>query len=155
MVAQQNTVAVIFDFDDTLTDESTTKILQKYDIDAVKFWQKQNKDLILEQGWDPVPAYMKLMLDNVGDGKPLGSLSNNSLSEFGGTLKFYPGVLKLFKDLRAIAAQHTISQPNVKFYVITSGLEQIVRGSKIAKELDGIWGCEFAEEGGVIKHIKN
>ena len=38
----QNIVAVIFDFDDTLTDESTTKLLEQYDIDAVEFWKKQN-----------------------------------------------------------------------------------------------------------------
>jgi hypothetical protein len=155
MAAPQNVIAVIFDFDDSLTDESTTKLLQHYGIDAIEFWQKQNKELILEQGWDPVPAYMKLMLDNVGDGNPLGTLSNECLRKFGSSLKFYPGVATLFKELRAIAAAHTISQPTVQFYVITSGLEEIVRGSKIAKEMDGIWGCEFAEENGVIKHIKN
>lgn len=154
MVAQQNTVSVIFDFDDTLTDESTTKLLEHYGIDAVEFWQKQNKELILKQGWDPIPAYMKLMLDNVGDGKQLGALTNNDLKKFGASLKFYPGVTTLFKDLRAIAAKHPISQPTVKFYVITSGLEAIVRGCKIAKEFDGIWGCEFAEENGVIRYIR-
>ena len=53
--------------------ESTTKLLEHYSINVVRFWQKQNKDLILKDGWDPVPAYMKLMLDNVGDGKPLGA----------------------------------------------------------------------------------
>jgi len=155
MAAPHNVIAVIFDFDDTLTDESTTKLLQHYHIDAVKFWQLQNKELILEEGWDPIPAYMKLMLDNVGEGKPLGPLSNEDLRKFGATLKFYPGVMTLFKDLRAIAARYNISQPSAKFYVITSGLEEIVRGSKIAKELDGVWGCEFAEENGVVKHLKN
>jgi phosphoserine phosphatase len=155
MVAQQNTVAVIFDFDDTLTDESTTKLLQHYGVDAVDFWQKQNKELILEQGWDPIPAYMKLMLDNVGEGMPLGKLTNEDLRRFGGTLKFYPGVATLFKDLRAIAQEHSISHPSVEFYVITSGLEEIVKGSKIAKELNAILGCNFAEENGEIKYIKN
>jgi hypothetical protein len=42
MPAPQNIVAVIFDFEDTLTDESTTKLLEHYGIDAVEFWQKQN-----------------------------------------------------------------------------------------------------------------
>jgi hypothetical protein len=65
MATAPNNIAVIFDFDDTLTDESTTKLLEHYGIDAKKFWLTQNKELIQTQGWDPVPAYMKLMLDNV------------------------------------------------------------------------------------------
>ena len=155
MGAQQNVIAVIFDFDDTLTDESTTKLLEHYGIDPVTFWQKQNKELIQEQGWDPIPAYMKLLLDNVGEGKSAGKLSNAALRDFGKSLSFYPGVPTLFKSLKDIASEHTISQPKVQFYVITSGLEEIVRGSKIASQLDGIWGCEFAEEKGCIRYIKN
>lgn len=155
MGAQQNVIAVIFDFDDTLTDESTTKLLEHYGIDPVEFWQKQNKELIKEQGWDPVPAYMKLLLDKVGPDLPLGNLTNEELRRFGASLRFFPGVATLFRDLRAIAAEHTISDPKVEFYVVTSGLEEIVRGSKIAKELNGIWGCEFAEEDGRIRYIKN
>ena len=95
------------------------------------------------------------MLDNVGSGKPLGKLKNSDLRRFGAGLKFYPGVAGLFSSLRKLAAEHTQSNPHIEFYVITSGLEEIVRGSKIAKELKGIWGCQFAEAGGMIAHIKN
>jgi hypothetical protein len=43
----------------------------------------------------------------------------------------------------------------VEFYVISGGLEEIVRGSAIAKHLTKFWGCQFAEEGGQIKYIKS
>jgi len=36
MPVSQNVVAVIFDFDDTLTDESTTKLLEHYGIDPIE-----------------------------------------------------------------------------------------------------------------------
>jgi len=156
MIAPQNTIAVIFDFDDTLTDESTTKLLEHFDIDPVKFWQRQNNELITKQGWDPVPAYLKLLLDHVGKGKPLEGLTNQKLREFGATLKFYPGVATLFRGLRSVAEKHTVSHPTVEFYVISSGLEEIIRGSKIATELSGIWGCAFAEgSNGTIQYVKN
>lgn len=155
MSAPQNIVAVIFDFDDTLTDESTTKLLEEYGIAPVEFWKTQNEVLIAKHGWDPVPGYLKLMLDNVGPDKPFGKLKNSDLRAFGSTLKFYPGVARLFTSLRKLASEHRASNPHIEFYVITSGLEEIVRGSKIAKELSGVWGCQFAEAGGMIAHIKN
>ena len=99
---------------------------------------------------------MKLMLDNVGEDKPFGKLRNSNLREFGARLTFYPGVVRLFSSLRKLAEEHTTSKPSIEFYVITSGLEEIVRGSKIAKELTSIWGCQFAEgDDGTIAHIKN
>lgn len=155
MVAPQNVIAVIFDFDDTLTDETTTKLLETHGIDPVEFWQRQNRELVEQEGWDPILAYLKLLLDHVGEGRPLGRLTNKKLKEFGSQLSFYSGVKGLFADLRRIAAQHTISNPTVEFYVITSGLEEIVRGSKISHELTEIWGCQFAEERGIIRHVKN
>lgn len=152
--APQNTIAVVFDFDDTLTDDSTTALLKKAGIDTVDFWQARVKKLI-DEGWDPTPAYLKLILDNVGTGKPLGKLTNAALREFGADLKFYPGLPGLFKELRESVREHPISNPGIEFYVISGGLEEVIRGSKIAPYLTGIWGCEFAEQDGQIRYLKN
>jgi hypothetical protein len=43
MPAPQNIIAVVFDFDDTLTDDSTTKLLAANGIDPVDFWQHRMK----------------------------------------------------------------------------------------------------------------
>jgi hypothetical protein len=154
MAAPQNIIAVVFDFDDTLTDESTTALLEQAGIDPADFWQRKAKAL-LDDGWDPVPAYLKLILDNVGDGKPLGRLTNARLREFGHGLRFYPGIPGLFRDLKASLEEHTLSSPGIEFYVVSSGLEDVIRGSRIARFLSGIWGCQFAEEDGQVRHIKN
>ena len=37
MAAPQNTIALIFDFDDTLTDDSTTRLLRAHGIDVDDF----------------------------------------------------------------------------------------------------------------------
>jgi phosphoserine phosphatase len=156
MAAPQNIIAVIFDFDDTLTDETTTKLLAHHGIDPAEFWQTQNKEMITKEGWDPVPAYLKLMLDLTGDGKPLGRLKNSDLRKFGESLEFYTGIPQLFDDLVELAQEHEVSRPAVEFYVITSGLEEIVRGSAIASRLADFWGCNFAEgDEGCIEHVKN
>jgi hypothetical protein len=152
--APQNIVAVVFDFDDTLADDSTTALLKSKGIDTADFWNNRAAKLIAD-GWDPTPAYLKLILDNVGTGKPLGKLTNAKLRDFGKTLHFYPGLPSLFRELKNEAKLHTVSNPAIEFYIISGGLEEIIRGSSIAPYMSGIWGCKFAEEKGQIAHVRN
>jgi 2-hydroxy-3-keto-5-methylthiopentenyl-1-phosphate phosphatase len=153
MSAPQNIIAVIFDFDDTLTDDSTTQLLEHYGIDAKAFWQECGK--MAEIGWDPTLAYTTKILNLVGPGKPLDKLSNADLRAFGEKLRFYPGIPQIFKELKALCTEHPISSPAVEFYVISGGLEEVIRGTKIAKWFSGICGCRFAEGDGAIRHLQN
>jgi phosphoserine phosphatase len=153
MSAPQNIVAIIFDFDDTLTDDSTTQLLTEHGIDAKAFWRECGE--MVSAGWDPTLAYTKRLLDYVGPGKPLKKLSNAGLREFGAKLRFYPGIPQIFKELRAIAQEHALTHPAVEFYVISGGLEEIIRGSRIAKYFNGICGSRYAEEDGVIRFLQN
>lgn len=73
-------IAVIFDFDDTLAPDSTTKLLRSRGIDTDRFWRKDVSALV-EQGWDASHAWLRLLLDNVGPDKPLGELTNSDLRE--------------------------------------------------------------------------
>jgi phosphoserine phosphatase len=154
MSAPQNIIAVVFDFDDTLTDDSTTALLEAHGIDTREFWQKKMKALT-DAGWDTTLAYLKLILDETQAGKPLEGLSNADLSAFGARLNFYPGIPRFFTDLQNLVKKHDASHPSVEFYIISGGLEEIIRGSKIASYFSGIWGYRFAEENGCIKHVMN
>ena len=111
----------------------------------------------VKMGWDPALAYLTYLVENSGEGRPFGKLSNATLREFGSTLKFYPGLPGLFNDLRAITKEHSLSNPCIEFFVISGGLEDIILGSKIARHLNGIRGCRFEEgaDGGVIHAVKN
>lgn len=154
MPAPQNIIALVFDFDDTLTDDSTTKLLESVGIDTRDFWGNRMKQLT-DTGWDAPLAYLKLILDNVGEGKPFGKLGNRRLREFGATLNFYPGIPELFNELQALTKNHPLSSPAVEYYIVSGGLEEIIRGSKIASYFTGIWGCRFSEEEGYVKYVAN
>jgi hypothetical protein len=114
-------LAVIFDYDDTLVPDSTTALLAKFGIDTNKFWKKDSKALV-QQGYDPALAYLRLLLDNVGSGKPLRQLSVSDLRTFGASLasKVFPGLPGLFDDLRKIVTKY--SGIEIKFFVISGGL---------------------------------
>lgn len=154
MALPQNIIAVIFDFDDTLTDDSTTLLLKSKGIDTQEFWGVHQKALV-DDGWDPALAYMTLILERVGDGKPLGGLSNAELRKFGSTLKFYDGLPGMFDELRKITNTFKLSSPKVEFYIVSGGLEEVIRGSAIASHVDGIYGCRYQEKNGVVSSIKN
>src|SRR5579864_5135038 len=133
MSTPHETLAVIFDFDDTLVPDSTTLFLESKGIDPRKFWGEEAKGLV-EKGFDPTLAYLQLMLDRVGDGRSLGLLKRRELHDFGKTLdeRFYKGLPALFKELRATVAK--LPDIEIEFYIISSGLLDVIRGSKIVRD---------------------
>lgn len=150
-------IAVVFDFDDTLMPDSTSKFLQSRGIDPGEFWPKSGA--LIKEGYDQPCAYLKLLLDYVGDGKPLGSLTNNSLSEFGESLdkEFFPGLPDFFDDLQAQLAKQPFKNIEVEFYIISGGLQAVLQGNGIVnKYFSGAYGCQLGgdPETGVLTHIK-
>jgi phosphoserine phosphatase len=154
MGAPQNIIALIFDFDDTLTDDSTTELLRSQGVDPTVFWN-DHVGARVQNEWDPALAYLDLLLEHVGPGKPLGDLTNRRLAEFGGSLEFYQGIPQLFEDLRQIVVKHRVSSPSIEFYIVSGGLEEVIKGGRIAGHFSGILGCTFEEVGGRIAKIKN
>jgi phosphoglycolate phosphatase-like HAD superfamily hydrolase len=149
-------IAVIFDFDDTLIPDSTTELLEAYRIDATKFWADAQKLVLL--GYDATPAFLKLLLDNIGRGKKFGQLTNQKLYEFGATLdsKFFPGIPELFGSLRQEVEKHRDTQ--VEFYIISGGLKPVIEGTRLGREglATGIYASELAgdTDSGPLKYIK-
>lgn len=151
-----STIALIFDFDDTLVPDSTTKLLKQCKIDPQKFWKKDAKALIYS-GFDPALAYLKLLLENIGPRKPLGQLTNAELCKFGKTLDplFYDGIPELIRDLKNTVKRY--KNIAIEFYVISGGLQEIIEGSElIKKNFSGVYGSQLVGDtkDGVLKYIK-
>jgi 2-hydroxy-3-keto-5-methylthiopentenyl-1-phosphate phosphatase len=148
-------LAVIFDFDDTLAPDSTTKLLRTHGVDAEKFWGDAKKLVTL--GYDAAPAYLKLLLDQIGPGKPLGELTNSKLKDFGAGLDgdFFQGIPEIFEDLQKEVAR--FKDIKIEFYIISGGLKSILEGSKIIQNyFEGVYACELSGESddGVLRFIK-
>ena len=147
-------IALAFDFDDTLTDDSTTQLLRKAGVNADQFWGEKVAGRIAD-GWDPTLAFVQEFLALTKAGQPLAGLNSQKLNDFGRTLTFYPGLPDIFADLRTIAAEFRLTQPRIEVYVISGGFEDIIRGSSLAKELTAFWGVACAaDETDTIAHPK-
>src|SRR5262249_21148734 len=106
----------------------------------------------------PPMAYLRLLLDNIGDGKPLGLLTNQELQAFGATLdkQFHSGLPDFFDDIRQ-TAKAGFKNIDVEFYIVSGGLQAILEGSQIVKKyFSGAYGCQLGgdTEDGALRYIK-
>ena len=153
MSEPQNILAIVYDFDHTLSPHymQDHTILRRAGVDPSEFWPSCTT-LIKERGYDQELAYMKRMLDYDG----IRKLSNADLQAMGPDLTFFPGVPDFFEELNAIVQQTRYAEWDIhlEHYVVSSGLKAILDGSNIAKHVKAIFGCEFDEDQGHIHFPK-
>ncbi len=148
----QNTIACIWDFDKTLIpDYMQSPLFRRYGIDEATFWQETNKlaERYRERGYhlSPEIAYLNHLLTYVLAG-PLKGLNNRLLQECGADIKFYKGLPEFFDLAKSYVRdrpEYVKHDIKLEHYVVSTGIAPMVRGSAIAKHLDGIWACEFVE----------
>ena len=78
----QDTIAMVFDFDDTLAPDTTSGLLAWLGIkDVPAFWDRQVGPLT-DAGWDPVPAYLYAMVQAARQGQ-CRPLTREAMAEWG------------------------------------------------------------------------
>jgi len=137
----QETIAVVFDFDDTLAPDTTSGYLQQAGIDDLAGFWRDDVGSLHANGWDPVPAYLHGMVEAQNAGR-IGPITRESLADWGARAPLHPGVETLFDRLRE-AAHQAYPRVRLEFYVISSGLGDVLRATRIAQEFTEIWASEF------------
>ncbi len=147
-------IAVIFDFDDTLAPDSTSGVLESVGVDAPSFW-KDTVQPLLAEGWDPIPAYLYQMIVTSND-RPAGDrITQQRLGAYGESISVFPGVMEIFDTLitRARGIDPSI---DVEFYLISSGIGEVLRASCVAPRFRDIFASDFVyNEAGEILFPKN
>lgn len=135
----QETIAVVFDFDDTLAPDTTSGFLQQHGIPPQDFWLNEVNPLYADD-WDPVPGYLYKMLE--ASSQQRISLTKENLVKWGKEAPLHAGTDTIFARLRETVEE---TNPNVtlEFYVISSGIGDVLRHTKIASNFKDIWASEF------------
>tara|TARA_B100001248_G_scaffold43807_1_gene27999 strand:- start:1871 stop:2878 length:1008 start_codon:yes stop_codon:yes gene_type:complete len=147
----QNIIACVWDFDKTLIPGyMQTPLFEHYSIDEQKFWKEVNElpALYSKRGLtiSSDTIYLNHLLSYVKNG-PLRGLTNQKLLEFGSELEFCVGLPALLRKLMEISQDQEFKSYDfkVEHYVISTGLAQIIRGSKIFPLVEDVFACEFIE----------
>jgi len=147
----QNVIAVIWDFDKTLSPHyMQSPLFHAYGVDEGAFWGEVSLlPAYYGRGGIRVQrdtCYLGHLLSYVRHGRFPG-LSNARLRELGAEIEFYPGVVELFERLGGVVREGAFADLDlrVEHYVVSTGLAELIRGSKIAPLLAGIWASEFIE----------
>ena len=140
----QNIIAIICDCDETLSPDTTDYLLKRNGVETTKFWKEINR--YIKEGWDPPIAWMTRMLSLMNNGK-IKQNTNQKLTEFGKEIEPFPGVPYFVSQLQKILAGGRYSKADIELetYIISSGIEDLIRGTKFAKSFTGIFGSRFYE----------
>jgi hypothetical protein len=145
MSVPQNTVAIVYDYDQTLSPNymQDEVLFPTFGIDAKRFW-KGCHALVANEGYDNELAYMKALLDYLDMDRP----TNAQLRQLGGKLNFFKGLPDMFEEFKTslLTPQHEAHGVKVEHYIVSSGLKALIDGSRLAPYVRAIFGCEFAED---------
>lgn len=132
------TVAIMYDFDKTLSpkDMQEYAFIPSIGMDSDTFWSKC-RAAMKEHRMDQILAYM-LVMKQEAEGKIL--LTREEFKRLGMSVQLFPGVESWFQRVNTYGTHRGVE---VEHYIISSGLKEIIEGTKIAKEFKEIYAAEF------------
>jgi hypothetical protein len=148
----QNVIAVIWDFDKTLSPIFMQEpLFDEYGVIKEKFWAEVNA---LPEYYGKAginvhqdTCYLGHLLSYVKNG-PMRGLTNAKLKELGKSIPLYPGLPDFFDRLSQITSRPEYREGEValEHYVVSTGLDAMIRGTEIAPKVDDIWASVFIED---------
>ena len=132
-------IAIMYDVDKTLC----TKDMQEYtfipglDMAPEDFWAKATV-LAKDKKMDRILAYMYTMLDE--SRRHNKSIKREQFVNAGNNIDFFPGVDEWFDRINEFGRENGAS---IEHYIISSGLKEIIEGSKLKNKFKEIFASEF------------
>lgn len=141
--------AILYDFDKTLCDRD----MQEYSLipnlgyeRASDFW-KEVDVLSRSNRMDGISAYLYMLKKKFDEaGRPL---RKSDFAGLGASIALYPGVDTWFSRINAYGREKGLE---IEHYIISSGMEEIIEDTPIAKEMKRIYACRYYyDENGIAQ----
>ncbi len=132
-------IAIVYDFDGTLTpqDSCTYSLFPALGLTADAFWG-QVDNFGRSHQIDPHSTGL-LMFKYLSEQRNI-AFTQDFLASHGKAVKFCPGVEDWFGQINAVATDLGF---NIHHYIISAGLGDLIRATKIAHHFEKIFACEY------------
>ncbi len=139
----QNTIAMVYDFDGTLSPQPMQEytVLPKIGIEPEAFWARVHKEAT-ETGSDPMLVYMRLMMEMLYKNDDV-RITREDFAAMAGRIQYFPGVEEWFPRINAYVKKRSASTVNVHHYIISAGQKEILEGVSIRKYFKQIYATEY------------
>jgi hypothetical protein len=162
------TIQLIFDYDETMTEETSQNPMLEYNIDRIKKHYNNDKIHInnADDYWKMLNlefpgdncreiTYLQNILNDIKNDillKDDHKITIDDLQYFGSLVKLSPGIIDFMKSIK----QKWNNTVNIEIYIISVGMLNLIKGSEISKYVDGIFASELIQKDcDYVNWIKN
>jgi 2-hydroxy-3-keto-5-methylthiopentenyl-1-phosphate phosphatase len=138
----QNTIALVYDFDGTLSPQPMQEytVLPKIGVAPVEFWAMVNREA-RETESDPMLVYMRHIIEALERVKV--DVKREDFAAMARAIEYFPGVATWFGRINAYVRKRSRGQVKVQHYLISAGQKEILDGVSIRRHFKRIYASEY------------
>jgi len=138
----QNTIALVYDFDGTLSPQPMQEytVLPKIGIEPAQFWAMVNAEA-RETESDPMLVYMRHIIEALERVKV--DVKREDFAAMARAIEYFPGVTTWFARMNAYVRKRSRGQVRIHHYLISAGQKEILDGVSIRKQFKRIYASEY------------
>jgi phosphoserine phosphatase len=138
----QNTIALVYDFDGTLSPQPMQEytVLPKIGANPAEFWAKVNREA-RETESDQMLVYMRHIIEALERAQV--DVKRADFAAMARRIEYFPGVETWFTRMNAYVKKRSRGQVGVKHYLISAGQKEILDGVSIRRHFKRIYASEY------------
>ena len=138
----QNSIALIYDFDKTLTPLAMQEytVLPALGIKGEDFW-KEVSEATEEENADGMLVWMRLMIEKIEENKK--HIDREDFKALAKRLEYFEGVESWFENINAYVDESIPKDIELNHYLISAGLKEIIEGASIRQHFRQVYASEY------------
>lgn len=138
----QNTIALVYDFDGTLSPQPMQEytVLPKIGVEPAQFWAIVNREA-RETESDPMLVYMRHIIEALELGRI--DVKRADFARMARAIEYFPGVASWFTRMNTYVRRKSGGQVRLHHYLISAGQREILEGASIRRHFKRIYASEY------------
>lgn len=138
----QNTIALVYDFDGTLSPQPMQEytVLPKIGVEPTQFWAMVNREA-RETESDPMLVYMRHIIEALERHRV--DVKREDFAAMASAIQYFPGVGTWFTRMNSYVRRRSKGAVKLRHYIISAGQREILEGASIRKHFQRIYASEY------------